>query len=98
MLNNDKLKQRPNTICSDCKKNCHRIERDYYMVKNRLWRKYGVRKNVLCMDCFEFRLGRQLKKSDFIKCFVNELNPVYQKLKNTKTQKMDLFRFFSLKK
>lgn len=36
-----------------------------YMVRNDLWRKYGVGKGLLCIGCLEWRLGRPLGRGDF---------------------------------
>jgi hypothetical protein len=43
-------------------------EPDYYMVHDVLWRAHGVGKAQLCLGCFEKRLGRPLRISDFHPC------------------------------
>lgn len=43
---------------------------EYYIVHKRLWKAYGV-EGMLCIGCFEKRLGRRLTPADFTKCAVN---------------------------
>jgi hypothetical protein len=45
--------------------------RKWFMVTNQLWEKHGVGKKMLCMDCFEIRIGRKLTGEDLLDCFVN---------------------------
>ena len=56
--------------CIDCKSKVFASK--YFMVTNDLWEKYGDGKNHLCINCFEKRIGRQLNRTDLLKCFVNE--------------------------
>jgi len=56
--------------CVDCKKNCRDDKKDYYMVKNYLWIKYGVDHAELCIDCLENRIGRKLNANDILVCEV----------------------------
>jgi hypothetical protein len=44
---------------------------EFYMVRARLWHDYGAGRRQLCILCFEARLGRCLRKSDFTDCPVN---------------------------
>jgi hypothetical protein len=44
---------------------------EYYMVKKKVWRAVGNPKGMLCIGCLEGRLGRQLVRTDFLKCPVN---------------------------
>ncbi len=61
-------------VCFDCQSKISTTK--YFMVTNDLWEKYGVGEKHLCMDCFQIRLGRPLKKTDLMECFVNEkINP-----------------------
>lgn len=55
-------------FCVDCNKNCINDDKDYYMVKNNLWKKIGVGEKMLCMDCLESRIGRKLIKKDILVC------------------------------
>lgn len=43
-----------------------------YMVKNTLWKRTIPKRywdNIVCIPCFEKRLGRHLEQTDFIKWF-----------------------------
>lgn len=67
--------------CKDC--GIDTIHGDnFYMVQFDLWKKYGVGEDMLCMDCFEKRLGRPLTEKDFIDCPVNDWNERVTKLRN----------------
>ena len=46
--------------CQDC----GRYDYDMYMVNNDIWNTHGEKKNTLCHDCLEKRLGRKLTKND----------------------------------
>ena len=60
--------------CEDCK--VRMFPRNWFMVHNHLWEKYGVGKKMVCMDCFQLRMGRELNGEDLMDCFVNkEVNP-----------------------
>lgn len=50
-------------ICDGC--GCDVYDGSYYMAKDHIWRKAGVGKYQLCLDCLEYNLGRELKVSDF---------------------------------
>lgn len=65
--------------CADCGKDTSQDLRDYYMVTFKLWKKHGVGKRMLCMDCFEKRLGRKLKAEDILDCPVNTMWNPYTK-------------------
>jgi hypothetical protein len=61
-----------NCRCNGCGKSCIDDSRDYYMVKHSLWEKIAIKKKgMLCMDCFEKRLGRRLEKEDILICPVS---------------------------
>lgn len=51
--------------CAICSVDCCAIE-EYYMVTNDLWRQHGVRHGMLCVECFESRMGRELQPRDFM--------------------------------
>lgn len=62
--------------CVDCKKDCFRDPKDYYMLKNEIWKVYGVGKGMLCIHCIETRLGRSLTKNDLVDFPINTvMNP-----------------------
>lgn len=65
-MNKSELKKR--FICKDCGKNTMGSNKDYYMITNELWKKYGVGKGMLCMKCIEKRIGRKLTKIDILVC------------------------------
>lgn len=47
---------------------------EYYMVKDRLWRKANPKMDgMLCITCLESRLGRVLTYKDFTRAPVNDL-------------------------
>lgn len=58
--------------CYDCGMDLEEIKQ-YFMVKDHLWQKYGVGKNMLCMDCFEKKIGRRLLLDDFSYTSVNAI-------------------------
>lgn len=75
--------------CKDCQKRI--VSTNYFMVKNDLWEKFGVGKGLLCIDCFEARLGRKLIASDLLEnCFVNEeVNPYTKVIIQTFKRRMN---------
>lgn len=50
------------------------MSEDYYMVKAKLWKRYGNGNGDLCMGCLEKRMGRKLTRNDFTDCLANDLN------------------------
>lgn len=68
-------------ICVDCGTNTRIYLKDYYMVTDKLWRENGVGRDMLCVGCFESRLGRKLEKEDLTPCMLNiSLNPYTMKI------------------
>lgn len=60
--------------CLDCHVDTSAIK-EYYMVKNKVWRKAHPDDNgMLCISCLETRLGRVLTYKDFTKCLLNDLD------------------------
>jgi len=57
--------------CVDCGKDTFLDNKDYYMVTNEVWKKHGVGKNMLCVDCMEARLGHKLRKDEITLCQQN---------------------------
>ena len=53
-------------ICKDCGLYIPETEKSTYMVTHDLWRELGLSDEFLCLDCFEKRLGRPLRTSDFL--------------------------------
>jgi hypothetical protein len=59
---------RNNWLCLDCGRNTLENNEDYYFLRNRLWRRLVPREErhgMLCRDCVERRLGRQLAPEEF---------------------------------
>lgn len=78
-------KHKSSLICKDCGKDIFENPVDYFMVTDELWEQYGVGKGLLCLDCFEKRLGRPLVKEDIKICELNiEWNPYTRKLLDIK--------------
>ena len=70
--------------CADCGKDTSEDLKDYFMVRDNLWAEYGVGRKLLCMDCFEKRLGRKLRKEDLTDCIVNtQWNPYTKRILGT---------------
>jgi len=60
-----------NWNCLDCKIHTHLIG-EYYMLKHDLWKIVNPDYHgMLCISCVEERLGRKLKKRDFLDCLLN---------------------------
>lgn len=67
--------------CKDCGKDCFKNKKDFYMVTFNLWKKFGVGKDMLCMNCMEERIGHKLTKNDILRCPVTEwMNPYTKKI------------------
>lgn len=61
-------------ICLDCGGNTLEMA-EYYMVQDAIWNHVNPKqKGMLCIGDLEKRLGRQLVKSDFTECGLNEDN------------------------
>lgn len=70
--------------CKDCGKDCELDKRDYYGVKNDLWAKFGVGKGMLCVDCFEKRIGHKLTKDEIDPCWIStDFNPYTASILNS---------------
>lgn len=52
------------SLCSDCGRDVFEIKQ-YYMIKDEIWNKYGNDEGLLCMDCLEKRAGFKMFLSDF---------------------------------
>ena len=75
-------KEKEHWKCFDCSKDTLLNVKDYYMITNELWIKYGVENNMLCMNCIEKRLGHKLRKEDLTDCSLNYFNPYTLKILN----------------
>lgn len=59
-------------ICGDCGRDV-RVIRSCYMLLRGLWEQYGNGDGLLCMDCLEQRMGRQVVLDDFADTLVNAI-------------------------
>jgi hypothetical protein len=76
LINKNPRKANPKRLCSDCKKDVYKNPRDYFLVTDEVWAKYGVGRDMLCMTCLEERMGRRLERADIHDCPVSaEWNP-----------------------
>ena len=51
------------------------------MVQNDIWKAYGAGDGMLCIGCLEKRIGRKLRRQDFIDLPIDEINPETQSLR-----------------
>lgn len=58
-------------LCEDCETSTLN-NYEYYMVKNEIWKTFGVGDGFLCIGCLENRIQRQLTSSDFTDCPLNK--------------------------
>ena len=63
--------------CEDCGSD---YDEDY-MVQNDIWKTYGAGDGMLCIGCLGNRMGRKLRRQDFIDLPVSEINPETQSLR-----------------
>ena len=52
--------------CVDCGIDTRTHSYDYYAVLPEIWEKHGARSFMLCLNCLEKRVGRELVDSDFL--------------------------------
>jgi len=78
-LNVDMTEPKPlvDFSCEDCASDYD----EYYMVQNDIWKVYGAGKGMLCIGCLEKRIGRKLRRQDFIDLPINEINAETQSLR-----------------
>jgi hypothetical protein len=78
-LNVDMTEPKPlvDFSCEDCGSDYD----EYYMVQNDIWKTYGAGGVMLCIGCLEKRMGRKLRRQDFIDLPINEINPEAQSLR-----------------
>lgn len=65
--NNSDLK-----LCNDCGRDVEQIKQ-YFMVNDDIWQKYGNKEGFLCMDCLEKRIGYKLLLNDFKYEIINSI-------------------------
>lgn len=58
------------TYCVLCGVDTWKVH-EYYMVKERIWKKHGPHKGMLCIGCLEERMGRKLVAKDFTDAPIN---------------------------
>lgn len=72
-----------NFICKDCGDDTRDENINDFVVKDFLWKKYGC-PGRLCVHCFQKRMGRRLKASDFKDLKLNDRNPYVRVLRKEK--------------
>ena len=79
VLNVDMTEPKPlvDFSCEDCGSDYD----EHYMVQNDIWKAYGAGDGMLCIGCLEKRIGRKLRRQDFIDLPINEINPETQSLR-----------------
>jgi len=59
-------------LCEDCKQNTSHMK-EHYFVRTELWTLvHPSEAGMLCIGCFELRLGRVLVPSDFTDAHIND--------------------------
>lgn len=71
-MSKSKPKRNKRFTCTDCKCDTGSIC-EHYFVETELWSKFASITEMLCIGCFETRIGRKLNKKDFTKCYLNDL-------------------------
>lgn len=68
--------------CKKCGKNTFIDDRDSYMVNDRLWLRLNKERKsgVVCLDCMEKYLTRNIESNDLKEHQLNKLNPVFRTL------------------
>lgn len=63
--------------CQDCGKDTFKEDKDYYIVREEVWKQKGLNDSeLLCMDCMESRIRRPLQVEDLTLCNLNTMmNP-----------------------
>jgi len=56
--------------CQDCSTENHNDRK--FMVHDKLWNEIGLT-GLICIKCFELRLGRELNPNDLTDCLYNKL-------------------------
>jgi len=90
-------KPKPENCCADCGEYIFKfvdiipqiingklvdfLAKNYFMVKKNLWEKFGNGDKMLCINCFEKRMGRSLEIEDFLYCEATLGNLKFCKLK-----------------
>ena len=77
VLNGDLPEPLVDLSCEDCASDYD----EYYMVQNDIWKPCGAGDGMLCIGCLEKRIGRKLRRQDFIDAPINEIDPERQSLR-----------------
>lgn len=73
-LLNGAVKDMMGWYCLDCRVSCFDND-EYYMVHDSVWlQAHPDNDGMLCISCLEDRLERELDKTDFTDCPLNEMN------------------------
>jgi hypothetical protein len=64
--------------CIDCDKEIFWDSPDYYMVDDLIWADTGLEPHggLLCLNCLETRIGRQITVDDLSDAMVNDLTEI----------------------
>lgn len=77
-------KQAEPKTCPCCNKRSGSKFENYFKVTSYLWNRYSVEytktNHMMCMSCFEAKVGRTLSTDDFTNTLLNKINPYYQQL------------------
>jgi hypothetical protein len=59
-------------LCVDCQEDTDKLN-EYYMVRDTVWKQAkGPAAGMLCIGCLERRIGRRLRRADFLPCALND--------------------------
>lgn len=73
------MNNRKKFLCLDCEVDTGKIG-EHYMLKDSTWNKvHNSNVGMLCIGCFEIKLGRKLIPSDFNDSHVNRIASGYTK-------------------
>jgi hypothetical protein len=69
-------------LCKDCGIDTFKGAKNYYMVTDLVWNKYGLgeKRGMLCIKCLETRMDRKLQKKDILDCPLTRENPYTKEL------------------
>lgn len=96
MKKQNKKSQKIDSCCHSCGKNCFLNPKDYYMLKDEVWREIHPKiAGMLCMDCVEIKLGRPINQNDILICPLTILGNPYtaQILKGVHERKKILLKY-----
>lgn len=80
--------------CVDCNEEKDvMFTKDFFMVNDKLWNKFGSGDDYVCLRCFEKRIGRKLKSSDLTLVKLNLLhNPYTMRILGVPQEQIELIK------